>query len=140
MLEHTTQVRVRYSETDKMGYLYYGHYPKYYEIGRVELLRDLKLRYRDLEDIHQIMMPVMSLNMRYVRPAHYDDLLTVKTVIRHLPTSTITFHIEVFNEEQKLVNGGMVKLCFVDKKTNKSIPAPRILLEKMESYFDKVVE
>ena len=139
MFSHETTIRVRYSETDKMGYLYYGHYPKYYEIGRVEALRFLDIRYRDLEDIHQIMMPVMTLNMRYVRPAYYDDLLTVKTTIRHLPTKTISFYIEVFNEQKKLMNGGMVKLCFVDKTTNKTIEAPELLLKQLRPYYEKIV-
>jgi len=135
MFTHETTIRVRYSETDKMGYLYYGHYPKYYEVGRVEALRDLGIRYRDLEDVHQIIMPVMTLNMRYVRPAYYDDLLTIKTVIRHLPTKTITFNMEVFNEQNKLVNGGLVKLCFVDQKTGKTIAPPRLLLDQLQPFF-----
>lgn len=135
MFTHETKIRVRYSETDKMGYLYYGHYPKYYEVGRVEAMRALGIRYRDLEDVHQIMMPVMTLNMRYVRPAYYDDHLTVQTNIRKLPASTITFNVEVFNEAKKLVNGGLVKLCFVDKTTSKTIPSPAILLNKLLPYF-----
>lgn len=135
MFSHNATIRVRYSETDKMGYLYYGHYPKYYEVGRVEAMRDLGIRYRDLEEEHRIMMPVMTLNMRYIRPAHYDDLLTVVTQIRKLPTSTITFNMEVYNEQKQLINGGFVKLCFVDMISNKSIPAPSLLLNKLAPYF-----
>ncbi|MEM1123087.1 MAG: thioesterase family protein [Bacteroidota bacterium] len=137
MFTHETKVRVRYAETDKMGYLYYGHYPKYYEIGRVEAMRFLGVRYRDLEDKHGMMMPVMSLNMRYVRPGYYDDLLTIKTTIRHLPEKTITYHHEIFNEKGKLVNGGSVKLCFVEMASNKSVAAPRFLLDPLASYFEQ---
>ncbi len=135
MFQHETNIRVRYSETDKMGYLYYGHYPKYYEIGRVEAMRFLGIRYRDLEDIQGIMMPVMTLNMRYVRPAHYDELLTVRTIIRKMPVQTMTFQVEVFNEKKELVNGGMVKLCFVDKATGQTVNTPVNLIEKLQPYF-----
>ncbi len=137
MFIHETKVRVRYAETDKMGYLYYGHYPKYYEIGRVEAMRDLGVRYLDLEEKEKVMMPVMSLNMRYVRPAYYDELLTVKTIIRRLPKDTITYNHEVYKENGELVNGGSVKLCFVNMETNETIPAPSILLDKLKPYYEE---
>jgi acyl-CoA thioester hydrolase len=135
MYQHETQVRVRYAETDQMGYLYYGKYAEYYEVGRVEAIRALGATYRELESEMGIMMPVMSLQMRYVRPALYDELLTIRTCIRDLPNSTIIFHIEIFNEKNKLVNGGSVKLCFVDMKTRKTVPIPLNLLEKLKPYF-----
>ncbi|MEM6967456.1 MAG: thioesterase family protein [Bacteroidota bacterium] len=135
MLEHATQLRVRYGETDQMGYLYYGNYAQYYEVGRAEMIRSLGLTYRDLEEKYQVMMPVMSLNMRFVRPALYDELLTITTTLRKLPARTITFHHEIFNEKKKLVNGGSVKLTFVDARTNQSIDAPSVLLEQLRPYF-----
>lgn len=135
MYTHQVQKRVRYAETDKMGYLYYGHYAKYYEIGRVEMLRSLGISYQLMEDEHKVMLPVMSLQSRFVRPAYYDELLTIKTTLRHLPEKTITFHVEIFNPKNKLVNGGSVKLCFIDMETNKTITTPDFLLEKLKSYF-----
>ena len=135
MFTHETQIRVRYGETDQMGYLYYGNYAQYYEVGRVEAIRALGMSYKEMESVHGVMMPVMSLQMRYVRPALYDELLTVRTTIRHLPADTITFHVEIFNEKKKLVNGGSVKLCFVDMKTNKTVPPPQYLVEALKSYF-----
>ena len=80
-------------------------------------------------------MPVTSIQMRFVRPARYDELLTIQTTLRHLPTQFITFHMEIFNEKNKLVNGGSVKLCFVEKKSNKTIIVPDFLLEKLQLYF-----
>jgi acyl-CoA thioester hydrolase len=130
-----TQIRVRYGETDQMGYLYYGNYALYYEVGRVELLRSLGLTYKEMEETYGVMMPVMSLQMRFVRPALYDELLTVRTTIRHMPTEAITFYVEILNEKKKLVNGGSVKLCFVDMKTNKTIPPPQYLAEKFAAFF-----
>lgn len=137
MFSHEFKKRVRYAETDQMRYLYYGQYPTYYEIGRAEMIRFLGLTYRQMEEEKGILMPVMSLNMRYVRPAHYDDLLTIKTTLRHLPGKTITFHHEISNEAGKLVNGGSVKLCFLNASTNKTVSAPEFLLEKLRPYFEK---
>lgn len=135
MFSYDTQVRVRYGETDQMGYLYYGHYPQYYEVGRAEMIRSLGTSYKEMETEFGIMMPVMSLQMRYVRPALYDELLTIRTVLRQLPESTITFHHEIFNEKKKLVNGGSVKLCFVDMKTGKTVPPPQYLIDKLAPHF-----
>ncbi|MEM9526166.1 MAG: thioesterase family protein [Bacteroidota bacterium] len=136
MLTTTTTHRVRYGETDQMAYLYYGRYALLYEIGRVEMLRDLGLTYANMEAEEGVMMPVMSLNQRFVRPARYDELLTIATTLRRLPVDTITFHVEIRNEKGKLVNGGSVKLCFVDVKSGKAVPAPEYLLEKLRPHFE----
>ena len=135
MFSYDTQVRVRYGETDQMGYLYYGNYAQYFEVGRAEMIRSLGLSYKEMEETHGVMMPVMSLQMRFVRPALYDELLTIRTTLRQLPESTITFHCEIFNEKKKLVNGGSVKLCFVDRTTGHTIGGPQYLIEKLIPYF-----
>ena len=135
MIVRETQIRVRYSETDKMGYLYYGNYPAYYEVGRAEWLRSLGFSYKDMEETHGVMMPVMSMQMRYVRPAKYDDLITIKTTLRHYPTHYITFFFELFNEKNKLINGGSVKLCFVEIITNKTVSTPNYILETLKPFF-----
>jgi acyl-CoA thioester hydrolase len=135
MYSHDTQIRVRYGETDPMGYLYYGNYPIYYEVGRAEAIRALGLVYKEFEDVHHIMMPVMSMTMRYVRPALYDDVLTVRATLRHLPTDTVTFYMEIYNEKKKLVNGGSVKLCFVDMDTKRTVGTPEFILEKLRPFF-----
>lgn len=135
MYAYETQIRVRYGETDQMGYLYYGNYAQYYEVGRVETIRSLGLTYKELEEVHGIWLPVVSLEMRFVRPAFYDDLLTVRSEIRDLPDEHITFHVEVFNEQKKLVNAGRVRLCFFDAKTKKVVPAPEYLMARLQSHF-----
>jgi len=135
MYAHEIQLRVRYGETDQMGYLYYGRYAEYYEVGRVELIRSLGLTYKDLEEQHGIWLPVASLDMRFVRPAYYDDLLTVRSELRKLPDSYITFHVEILNEKRKLVNAGTVRLCFFDARTKKVAPAPEHLLERLRPFF-----
>lgn len=135
MFEHSFQKRVRYGETDQMGYLYYGNYAQLYEIGRAELIRSIGLTYRDMEEKHKILMPVLSMNSRFVRPALYDQLLTIKTILRKLPEENITFFHEIFNEENKLVNGGSVKLCFIDAEKNKRCSTPPYLLEALKPHF-----
>lgn len=136
MFTHEFQKRVRYGETDQMGYLYYGNYAQYYEIGRAEMIRTLGLTYRQMEEEMQVFMPVMSLQCRYVRPARYDELITIRTTLRELPARTITFHMELFNEARKLINGGSVKLCFVTADTREAVPAPEALLVKLRPYFE----
>ncbi len=135
MYTHEYPKRVRYGETDQMGYLYYGNYAQYYEIGRVEMLRSLGLTYKEMEEEHGILMPVVHMEMRFVRPAKYDEQLTIRTQLRKLPDKYIVFHVELFNEQKKLVNGGRVRLCFVEENSNKTISAPEFLLEKLRPFF-----
>jgi acyl-CoA thioester hydrolase len=120
-----------------MGYLYYGNYAQYYEVGRAEAIRALGISYKMLEETHGILMPVMSLEMRFVRPALYDELLMVRTTLREMPVENIVFHMEIFNERKKLVNGGRVKLCFVEAKTNKTVLTPAYLSDKLQPFFNK---
>ncbi len=136
MLTHHYQKRVRYGETDQMGYLYYGNYAQYYEIGRVEMLRSIGLTYKEMEDKMGVMMPVTSLQMRFVRPALYDELLTIRTTLKQLPDRYITFYVDIVNENGKLINGGSVRLCFVDMQTKQTINAPAYLLDKLKPHFE----
>ncbi len=136
MLTHHYQKRVRYGETDQMGYLYYGNYAQYYEIGRVEMLRSIGLTYKEMEDKMGVMMPVTSLQMRFVRPALYDELLTIRTTLKQLPDRYITFYVDIVNENGKLINGGSVRLCFVDMRTKQTINAPAYLLDKLKPHFE----
>ena len=119
-----------------MGYLYYGQYAQYYEIGRVEMLRSLGMTYRDMEEKQGIWMPVVSMQQRFVRPGRYDELLTIRTTLRKLPAQFITFEVDILNEKSKLVNGGRVKLCFLDAHTQRTISAPESLLAKLRPHFE----
>ena len=134
MLTTETHHRVRYGETDQMAYLYHGRYAELYETGRTEMLRELGLTYAEME-AGGVMMPVMSLNQRFVRPARYDERLTIRTTLRRMPDRTITFHVEILNEAGKLVNGGSVKLCFVNAATGRTEACPAYLTEKLTRYF-----
>ena len=135
MYEFNTQVRVRYAEADPMNVVYYGNYAQYFEVGRVESLRNLGLSYKDIEDMG-IMLPVVELNIKYLRPAKYDDLLTIKSQIKELPTEhKIIFDQEIYNEEGKLLTIGKVKLYFMDSKLGKRASMPASMLEKLSTYF-----
>jgi len=134
--EHTTQVRVRYGETDQMGYVYYGRYAEFCEVGRVEAMRALGVTYKELEE-DGIMMPVMSFTAKYIRPAFYDNLLTIKTQIRELPEESITFHSDIYNEDNKLINASVVKLCFIDIKEKKRVKVPQPIVDQLITYFEK---
>jgi acyl-CoA thioester hydrolase len=135
MYEFNTQVRVRYAEADPMNVVYYGNYAQYFEVGRVESLRNLGISYKGIEDMG-IMLPVVELNIKYLRPAKYDDLLTIKSQIKELPTEhKIVFDQEIYNEEGKLLTIGKVKLYFMDSQLGKRVRMPAIMLEKLSTYF-----
>jgi acyl-CoA thioester hydrolase len=136
MILNETQIRIRYGETDRMGYAYYGNYLLYYEIGRTEMIRQLGLTYRQLED-NGTLLPVHSVQIKYIAPAFYDDLLTLRTTLREYPGVSIKFEHEILNPEGKLINTGEVKLVFVDSKTHRPIKAPKYFLDLIDPYFNK---
>lgn len=135
MYIHQYKKRVRYNETDKMGYLYYGNYPALYEIGRVEMLRSLGLSYQAMEDEDGIILPVVNLEVRYLQSAYYDEELTIHTIINALPGKLITFKHEIFNEKEQLINKAEVKLFFMDASNNKRISAPQSIIKALTPYF-----
>lgn len=135
MYKHSYKKRVRYNETDKMGYLYYGNYANLYEIGRVELIRSLGLSYQKMEDELGIMLPVVSLESRFLYPAYYDEELEVFSYLDEMPSKIIKFRHEIYNEKQELINRATVKLFFTDMNTRKWISAPPIIKAALNEYF-----
>lgn len=134
MFVHETEIRVLYSDTDQMGYMYYGDYAKYFEFARTESIRSMGLTYKELED-SGVMMPVLSMNTKYIGPAKYDDVLRIKTTIKTLPGTRIHFEYEVFNMEGKLINICDTTLVFVDMETRKPVACPSVLLTPLKSFF-----
>lgn len=125
---------MRYGETDQMGYMYYGNYAQYYEVGRVEMLRSLGMSYSSME-ADGIMMPVLELKCKYIKPALYDQEITVKTIIKTLPGIRIFFEYELYNESEELINIGATTLVFVDMKKNKPTNPPENFMEKLSKFF-----
>ncbi len=135
MYQHETQVRVRYAETDQMNIVYYGNYAQYFEVGRAECIRELGFTYKKMEEMG-IHMPVVEMEARYLRPAQYDDLITIRTQLRELPTDhKITFHSEVLNEEGKLLTMGKVTLYFIDSVTRQRSSLPAALAAKLAPHL-----
>lgn len=129
-----TQIRVRYAETDQMGVVYHANFATYFEVARVEALRQMGLTYKSIEE-SGIMMPVLNIHMQYHKPARYDDLLTVDTILNALPSIKIKFDFKVYNESNELLCTGDVTLFFMDKQSGKPVKCPEILLEKLTPYF-----
>ena len=127
---HEFNVRVRYSETDQMGVVYHGNYAQYFEMGRVEWLRNMGVSYKWMEETG-IMLPVVSLTMNYKKPAHYDDLITVKTIFKSQTSVKIEFDYEIYNEKEELLTIAHSVLVFVDMKTGRPMTPPDYVLEKI---------
>ena len=134
MYTNEVTLRVRYGETDKMGFVYYGVYAQYYEVGRVELLRSLGISYKSIEE-NGFELPVLNFNINYKKPAYYDDKLTLKTSVKEMPTSKIIFFYECFNDNNQLINNGEISLVFVNKETKKPCRVPEIISRRLSSFL-----
>ncbi|MHA4810023.1 acyl-CoA thioesterase [Flavitalea flava] len=135
MFTHEMKIRVRYAETDQMNVVYHGNYAQYFEVGRVESIRQLGLSYKDMEAMG-VIMPVIEWTAKYLRPAHYDDLLTVKTTLKELRADyRIEFHQDVYNEEGKLLTVGKVRLYFLKAKSMEKTTMPEELRKKLAPFF-----
>ncbi len=127
---HELKVRVRYAETDQMAVVYHGNYAQYFEMGRVEWLRNLGVSYKWMEE-NGIMLPVVSLTMNYKKPARYDNKLTVRTIFKSQTSVKIEFEYEIYNQEQELLTTGSSVLVFVDMKTGRPTLPPDYVSEKL---------
>ena len=134
MFNSAISLRVRYGETDQMGYVYYGDYAEYFEVARTEALRSLGFSYKSLEE-DGIMLPVFSYSVKYFKPAYYDDILTIKTQVKKLPLVRITFHYETYDQKDVLLNRAETTLVFISHKSGKPVSAPEKFLSKLREFF-----
>lgn len=134
MFETSIKIRVRYAETDQMGMVYYGNYATYYEVARVEALRKIGFRYKELEE-EGIIMPVIENNSKFIQPALYDELLTVQVKIKKLPGIKTTFNYEFTNESDIIIHKGETILVFLDNKSRKPCRPPVHLIQLLTPYF-----
>ena len=130
-MEHTIEIKIRYDEVDKMGYVYHGNYARYFHISRTELLRTVDLCDKTLEE-HNILLPVIEMNIRYLKPIFYDEVIKIST--RLLKTSYIKLFFEhrVFNTKSELINRGTSTLALVDLDSRKPIRMPDFIRTKLE--------
>jgi acyl-CoA thioester hydrolase len=131
---YTQEIRVRYSETDQMGYVYYGVYASYFEVTRVEAMRNLGVSYKALE-LSGILMPVSEYSIKYKRPCTYDELLRIEVVIKEMPTSRIRFYYSTFNEQNQLANEAYTELFFMDAQKQRPVRVPEILTNALDKYL-----
>ncbi|WP_420896128.1 acyl-CoA thioesterase [Wenyingzhuangia gilva] len=135
MKPKTTELRVRYSETDQMQYVHHSNYAKYFEIARIEWLREAGISYKEMEE-QGIMLPVVSLLTEFKKPAKYDDVLTIKTEIKQIPTAKIIFTYEIYNQKDELLTTGESTLVFVDMKKNRPMKCPENILAIILKHKD----
>ncbi|MEE9408991.1 MAG: thioesterase family protein [Polaribacter sp.] len=128
MKKSSTKTRIRYSETDQMGVVYHGNYAQFFEMGRTEWLRSLGVTYKDME-ISGVMLPVISINFKFIKPALYDDILTIYTFLKKKPMVKIEFDYEIKNQNDELICTGNSVLAFMSSKTMKPMKCPDYLLE-----------
>jgi acyl-CoA thioester hydrolase len=137
MYIYDAQIRTRYNETDKMGVIYHANYINYYEIARTEMLRNMGVySYNEMES-DGIMMPVIEIQSKYILPAYYDENLTVRVIIKNMPTAIITLCYEVFNEKQELLNTGTTTLAFMNAKTRRPCRPPQKFIDSLRTHFGK---
>ncbi len=122
------QYRVIYADTDQMGVVYYGNYGKLYEIGRTEMIREMGFSYKELER-SGVMMPVYTVESKYQNVITYDELITIETTVKELPTAKIKFHYRIYNEDGTLAHEATTVLVFMDVHTKKLVRAPEMLLK-----------
>ena len=130
MKNYTTFVKVRYAETDQMGFVYHGNYAQYLEIARIEWLQDLGISYKSMEE-NGVMLPVHQLEITYKKSARFDDLLRVETSLRNIPTVRIVFDYKIYNQKKELLTIASTELIFVNIQTGRPIKCPDYVLEKL---------
>ena len=128
MKTHNSSVKVRYGETDQMGVVYHGNYAQYLEVARIEWLSDLGVSYKKMEE-NGVMLPVYDMRYSFLKPAFFDDLLTVKTTLRKIPRASIVFDYEIYNQNQELLTRAETTFVFVDMKTNRPTRCPQYILD-----------
>ncbi len=133
MVQTEIEIRVRYGETDRMGYVYYGNYAQYFEVARVECLRSMGVSYREMEE-EGILLPVYTYSVKFLKPAFYDDLLFIKTLIRKVSGARIYFEFETFNDKAEKLNTAEVVLVFCDAKTRAPCAVPEKLMVLLNKY------
>ena len=131
LLSHTASFRIRYAETDQMGIVYHGNYAQYFEVGRIEWLRNIGVSYKNMEE-NNIMLPVVSLQCQFKKSAEYDDVIFVKTMLKKTPTVKIEFDYEITNEKGELLTTGNTILAFLNSETNRPMRCPKYILDKIE--------
>lgn len=124
------QIRVRYGETDQMGVVYHGNYSNYFEVGRLEWLRSLNISYKKMES-EGVLLPVVSLAIKYKKPVYYDDLIIIQTELVKLPTASIDFSYKLMNQQREILATASTTLAFINKIKNKPMRCPQYIINAL---------
>ena len=135
MITSVNEIQIRYDEVDKMGYVYHGNYAKYYHISRTELLRKIGFSDKSMES-HNIIMPIIELNIKYMKPIYYDDIITITTYMLNIPGARMKFLHEVRNTDDELINEATSTVVFVDMDSRMPMRAPDFFVNKIKTYFE----
>lgn len=138
MLTHSTPIRVRYGEVDQMGFLYHSHYVEYFDVARNDMMNALGVPNTEIER-SGVMLPVVRVEIDYCTPAHFDDVLTVKTYLKEMPKATIKFDYEVYNAQGECQTTGSVTLAFMHSDTKKACRPPREFYDRLKIKFDQAL-
>jgi len=133
LIAYRTQIfRIRYTETDQMGFAHHSHYLNYFEMARIEWLNSIGFSYAELEQ-SGVVMPVVSANINFKSPAFFDDPLRIKLTIEKIPRASIKIDYVIVDESEKEIANGSTTLAFLNRETNRPIRCPQRLLEIIES-------
>jgi len=132
MKTHLTYVKVRYAETDQMGVVHHGNYAQYLEMARIDWLGQFEISYKQME-LEGIMLPVYSMEFKFIKPATFDDILTIETRLKRMPNVKIEFEYSIFNQEKELITTASTVLVFMDALTKKVIRCPENILERIKA-------
>lgn len=139
MIQHDYTFRVMYPDTDKMGVVHHSNYVRYYEAARWELFRSIGISYHSVEE-SGYMLPVIQMNLRFIRSAHYDEQLTVRTTLKTMKGVRIWFTYKLFNEMEQLINEAECELAFVDRDSWKPCGPPSFVKEAIEACRKRELE
>ena len=134
MIHTTHTLRVRYAETDPMKYVYYGNYAAYLEAARVELFRTLGKSYEAIEQLG-FWLPVSEYQIKYLKPAFYDEILEIHTFIKKIPGVRIEFEYEIYNSKKEKITEAKTILYFLNSRTQKICGCPEFLMDLIKPYF-----
>ncbi|OFY24229.1 MAG: hypothetical protein A2W98_15190 [Bacteroidetes bacterium GWF2_33_38] len=135
-MKEELQIRVRYNETDSMKYVYHGNYATYFHASRTELLRKVGLDDKTME-MNGIILPVVEMNVKYIQPAVYDELLTVKTSVKAISACKLYFNHQIFNANNVLINQAETTIAYVNSSTRKPIAIPKEIKERLNILTSK---
>ena len=135
MFVYESKVRVRYIETDQMGIVHHANYAQYYELARTECFEACSgMSYATME-AEGVMLPILELQSKYLKPAYYNQVLTIKSIVKELPSIRLNVEYEIYNEANELINTGKTTLVFVKKESRRPCQPPESFMKNVRQYF-----